>query len=656
VSHHASTLFIAAALGLYLLWLNPNLLRRPWPLLLGLVPFLFWLYLPLRGPAVGLPRLATVDGFLEHVLARGFSGDILAFATLKDLPGRLLIFGNILTYEFVWPLLALAGLGAAALLYRDRPLGVTLIAAWAVHSFIAITESAQATVGYLLPAYGLMAVAIGFGLAEIGRLFDALKRHGPPRVAQPTSALSIPLILAALAVGAQFITTFPSYRALARGQSTRTYARALLSAAPPNALILAAWHWTSPLQYLQRVEGLRPDIEVRYVFPHGVSLAQNWADEISANLARRPVVVTSFYEPEYAALPYRFMPLGPAWEVRSQPLLTPPADLIGARAVGDWAFLGYHLDSSASPVALITGWQTSAQPQDINFYVHLVGADGLLYGQSDVSHSAERYVAGEVLLDRYSVDVNPAALPGDYALVAGAYRPDGTRLGEVPLTTIHIDPRSNPPATLHPLFRAFGAATLVGYDADYSQPDSPRTYLHWRLGAEAASIPDLQLSLPTGPGYVTTLLDLPPDQAGFGLGTADSHSRYIPFGNSILVTRVDFPATARPGESITLAVHFLAARPIMDDIAVKVEVDGAGWHASAEGTAVDGGIPTLRWIAGSRLIDRRTLTIPLNAAPGPATVRLILYDGLTQQKLAVLDPRLAPFGPGAPLGSMTILP
>jgi len=43
VSHHGSVVFIAAVLGLYALWLNPRVLLRAgaWPLLLGLLPFLF---------------------------------------------------------------------------------------------------------------------------------------------------------------------------------------------------------------------------------------------------------------------------------------------------------------------------------------------------------------------------------------------------------------------------------------------------------------------------------------------------------------------------------------------------------------------------------------------------------------------------------------
>ena len=61
VSHHASLVFVAAVLSLYALWLRPAVLRRPWwPLLAGVLPFVAWLYFPLRAGAFGAPPgLAT---------------------------------------------------------------------------------------------------------------------------------------------------------------------------------------------------------------------------------------------------------------------------------------------------------------------------------------------------------------------------------------------------------------------------------------------------------------------------------------------------------------------------------------------------------------------------------------------------------------------
>lgn len=604
VSHHGSVVFVAALLGLYALWLDPRGLLRAgaWPLLLGLLPFLFWLYFPLRAGAFGAPpRIATLDGFLEHVLARGFQGDILQITNLKQLPDRLLVLGNILTFELTWPLLLLTAIGAVAVLWKDRPFGFVLLLALVAHTLVSISYKSPQTVEYLLPAYLLMAALMGFAFAELfsftakiaesaeefaSRQSPAASRHLPfvTRSGHLSFVIIIPLLIL------QFLSTFPSYRALARDTSTRDYAESVLGAAPVNAVILASWHWSTPLWYLQQVEGRRPDVEVRYVFPRTASLAQDWAGEINAALPMRPVVVTSFYEQEFDALRYRFIPLGPAWEVRAGPLVTPPHfGFREGRIFDHWAFVGYVSESPdalapGETLTLLTAWQTADEPVDVNFFVHLIGSDGRLYGQMDVSHPAARYVSGEILVDRYHVMPYLNTPPGKYMLTAGAYLPDGTRLAEANLTTI--------------------------------------TMTH--------------LQLPISPL---------PDA--------------VPLGASILLTGFEIHPSGpvRPGEAVTVDLHFLATRPIVEDDAVKVDLIGPNyaWRVQSDGTPAGGAIPTLKWIAGSRIADRRVLTIPADAAPGTAQLVLAVYDSFTQQDLPILDPALAARGPTVPLGTIDII-
>jgi 4-amino-4-deoxy-L-arabinose transferase-like glycosyltransferase len=683
VSHHASLIFIALVLGLYVLWLNPTTLRRPWPLLLGLAPFLAWVYFPLRAGAPNAPpQLTTLNGFLEHVLARGFQGDLFHFAHLKDLPERFLIFSDILAFEFNWPLLILTALGGAAALWRDRQFGILLLAAFVVHSFVAITYSAPQTVEYLLPSYLFMALALGFAFAEISHLPRLINSHpftpSPPHLVNlPSSVLRLSsFVFPLLFLLPQLLSTFPSYLTLSHDTSTRDYAESILTDAPPNALILSSWHWATPLWYLQRVEGQRPDVEVRYVFPRSISLAQDWANEISAALPTRPVVVTSFYPNEYGALPYRFIPLGPAWEVLSSPLTQPPANLVGSETFADWTFLGYHLnatspDPSIAPaVDLVAAWQTLHTPQDINFFIHLLNAEGQLYGQMDISHPADRYLSGEVLLDRYTITLRPDAPPGDYTLVAGAYLPDGTRLAETQLTALKIAARSTPPVTMHPLYRNISGATLIGYDIDHTIPESPHLYLHWKLGRTATSIPLLgsSLSLPASPGYLTTAHDstsdswlLTPDfilRPSSFVVRPPSTVTYIPFGN-ILLTGFELspPGPLHPGQTLKVTLHFLAAQPLVEDDMVKVGLIGPNytWNVQSNSIPAGGSIPTLKWIKGSRVTDRHTLTIPPNATPGSAQLILALYDSFTQRDLPILDPRLTTFGSAIPLGTVEIV-
>lgn len=669
VSHHGSLIFAAAVLGLYTLWLNPKILRRPWPLLLGLVPFLAWLYFPLRADAFGAPPgLATFDGFLQHILARGFRGDIFFFATPEFLPDRLRIFGNILTFQFTWPVLLLCALGGGVALYRDRAAGILLLTAFMVHTFVSMTYHSPQTVEYLLPAYVLMVALAGYAFAEIFRLITQLLSRLPRSFfTSRFSYIIFHLSFSILILLPQFLATFPSYLALAYDTSTLRYVDTLLTAAPPNSLILASWHWATPLWYAQKVASQRPDVEIRYVYPRTASLANDWVNQINANLPSRPVIITSFYPDQFNATPYRFIPLASAWQVLDRPLTAPPANLTGAQTFTSLEFLGYQFEppaqsaKSIQAIDLTAAWRTSA-PRDISFFIHLTGPDGFLYAQADVSHPAGHSDPGEILLDRYTLTPRPDTPPGDYALTAGAYLSDGTRLAEVSLPPLHIAARLTPPLTLHPLNRNFSGATLIGYDLDHTLPDSFRLYLHWKLGPQrvTVSVLDAPLDLPAGPGYLTTAHDLAPDQpasiANYQLPISNLSSLYVPLGDSILLTGASLSTRSlSSGETLTVALNFLATQVILKDYAVSVSIVGDGWKVQSDATPAGGAIPTLKWLAGSRIADRHVLTIPLNVAPGSAQVTLTVYDAFTLQSLPLLDPRLALLGSAIPLGTVEVI-
>ena len=594
ISHHASLAFLMVVLGVYALWLRPGVLRRPWPLLVGLLPLAAWLYFPLRAGAFGAPpRIATVNGFLEHVLARGFAGDLFFFANPAALPDRLRIFLNILTFEFTGPVLVLMALGAVAAIVRGRGLGWALLAATAAHVFVSITYRAPQTVEYLLPAYVLMGAWVGFGMAEVGtwlRRVPPVARGASTRTVAIATVASVfiifPFGMAILAVPVQALVTFPSYYWLAHDNATRDYAEAVLGGAPPGAVILSSWNWATPMWYLQQVEGQRPDVSVRYVAPSGPSLAQNWVNEINAALPQRPVVVTSFFQAEYRALPLRFIPLGPAWLASATPLTQAPPGLAGAQAFGDWAFLGYRVEAvSAQEVVVTAAWQPAAATGEVGLYVHLADPAGQLHSQMDVQHPAGSYVAGEVLLDRYILPLRPDAAAGTYQLTSGVYRPaDGMQLAQAALGSAQVPP----------------------------QPIS-----QFRVPADA-----------------------------------------IPLGNTIWLTGQHVSATtARPGQTIQVDLDFLAARPITSDDTVSVALVGPNyqWQVLADGTPAGGAIPTLKWIAGSRVNDTHRLTIPRDAAPGTASLSLTVYDAFTQRILPVLDRDLAARGQSVPLGTIEVV-
>ena len=132
----------------------------------------------------------------------------------------------------------------------------------------------------------------------------------------------------------------------------------------------------------------------------------------------------------------------------------------------------------------------------------------------------------------------------------------------------------------------------------------------------------------------------------------------LPLGNALwLLTGYNLNGTtARPGDTISVDLRFLAARPITADYTVSVALVGPGyrWQTRSDGTPAGGAIPTLKWIAGSRISDTHRLTIPLDAAPGTASLSLTVYDAFTQQVLPVLDRDLAAQGQSIPLGTVQV--
>ncbi len=670
VVHHLSIAFIAIVLvfAAILFAPSPRHLVTPKTLLQlsvsALTPLIILLYLPIRGAAhafLAPPGLDTLSGFFQHVLGLGFGGDFFYFANFAAIPDRLAILLNIFLFQFNAATLILLTLGLILSFFRDWKLALALTLAFAVHCFVAITYRAPQTVEYLLPAYVILVIMAAGGLPLVA---------GNSPIARRLSSIVFhcSLFIAALFV---FLRNLPAYLYLAHDTSTRDYAESALTLAPPNAVILSSWHYATAMWYLQQIEGKRLDVDVQYIFPQGTSLAQNWVDRINANMPNRPTLITNFYPQEYAGTPFRFAPVGLLWQAFPDPLTGEffgfdPGD--GHPHDGGWIMLnGGPFGSTLTPGEMghaITMWQAPANPTPINFFVQLLGPDGLLYGQMDVPHS--QIAPNEVIVDRYDITPNTDTQPGEYRLVAGAYLPDGARLAPdfTDLATVTVIPRDTPPATRHP--QPFGL--LAGYDFDFSIPDSPRLYLHWRLDGQLHELtlgnhtgsPLQTVTLPALTGYITTAVDLPHDWQTFTVTEPDrssfivhrssfpSSSRYISFGPLVLVGST---ITKESDGSYHVDLRWLADRPITDDLIVKVDLVGENytWRDQSDSVPAGGAIPTLKWIPGIVIHDRHRLKM---LQPTPATFQLVVYDHFTQRNLPILDSRLAILGPTIPLGSI----
>ncbi len=687
LTHHLSLAFAGLFFILFLWLIDPQLPRQPrrWarPALVALLCLLPLVYLPLRAGAPLAP--ADIDawgGFWRHVLALGFSGDFFFFSSPADLLARLPVMGNVFTFQFHPLVLAAGVLGALLLLWRDRPLAVPLLGGLALHTLVTATYRAPQTVEYMLPAYVLFAVTLGYGLGQLANL-----------QAKGRQLQAVGLALAALVWFAgllQGVQHFASFRALAQSRDARDYAASILDGAPQGAIVLADWHWAMPLRYLQLVEGAWPDLTVQYVAPTAELYEQTWARRIREELPVRPVVVTHFHELAYADLPAVVEPLGEAFWLRTESRQALPADFIAADiAFGDGLrLLGYQLNASQfsadAPLILTLAWSPVADALQVTLFVHLVGYDGAVYAQQDVRLEARLLEPNEVALTRFQLEVRPGALPGRYSLHVGAYAaggplPDASGRTRTELLGVELAPAGSRPFTRHPRQRQMAEELyLIGADWDLTLPDQPRLYLHWRARGDTDSLvfeirydslPVAQAELPALPAgsYQTTVHSLPPNPfrpylAGrktARLPAPAGTDQYLPFGAGIVYLGYDGPHDSPPANP---QLRFAASRPVLRDYVVSTSLIGVNpdgswaWRELNDGVPALGAIPTLKWVAGSRVADPHMLAVPAGAPAGRVIGTLTLYDAFTGRTLPLLDERLAAAAPWAPLGEWFLGP
>jgi hypothetical protein len=618
------------------------------------------------------------------------------FAKSGLLLDRFNVLANILDFQFGLGLLVAAALGALIMLAKDWRLLLLCGGIIVVQALIAITYRAPETVEYLIPAYVPLAIIIGYGAAVLG--------HWSKFKALNACLVSLVMLFGAI----QLVHGYPSFAWLSEDRSARQYAESVMSNAPSGALVLANWHWATPLWYLQYSEGMRPDVEVKYVYPEGAEpISATWLRRIEENAGERPLIVTNYYQ-EFGATPYRFVPLGEAFLVQSEPVFDAPGDItrLDAAFAGKIRLLGYRLledsISSGQPLYLDLYWQPIVELDgNYSFFVHLVGDEGQVLGQMDVTHDMAGFKMGEVSVDHYEIQVLPTTSSGFYQLIAGVYitLPEGgwQRLtteegGEiVPLAEVEVVPPALRPITLHPLHQPFATGlTLMGVDYDTSLEGTRRVYLHWHRFRAGDGDYDVLLyandnvlarsHLPQVPlgTYLTTAHDLPltsmplqvelrstDDVVSHGLGpwgqqkagrfslpTPPLRSHYVDLGGEMLLAGVEYRRL--PGDTVKVELRLVAKKPILHDYVVSVRLtDEAGRLLSQDDTVPAlGAIPTLKWIRASSIADIHFVPVPIGAQAGTLRLSLIVYDAFTMQPLGVLDDRLAKLGSSVPLARL----
>jgi hypothetical protein len=336
MANHGLTYLLAPAVGLYVLAVEPGVLRRPKLIVAALaaclgVAALLYLELPIRGGLLRAPIVygnpATWGGFWDIVLARQFQGDVVGLfgnlggkaASLVELvgaqlgPAGLLVVPAFLVTAWRAPRYALLSgvatgvtcLFAASYLNADIGryyLGPALFA-W---SWIAV--AAGGVVDLLLPV-ARRGLGAGAGPSRLVPSFERTDARGGTSPARVAARGAVALLLGAALLVPTWQSLTARHDAIDRSAdtATATWMRQALDALAPDAVVMSWWSYSTPLWYGTLVEGRRPDVTI---VDDSNLVYQNLgtaADVIASYLGRRPVYVIRSSGADLQALAVRFV-------------------------------------------------------------------------------------------------------------------------------------------------------------------------------------------------------------------------------------------------------------------------------------------------------------------------------------------------------------
>jgi Protein O-mannosyl-transferase TMEM260-like len=312
LGNHSLTLLLAFPIGLYVLAVEPDLLRRPGLVAGALIAMLItvvlvFLELPLRAGLLRGPESQTLvyghpdtwEGFWYVALAEQFRGSLID--PFGDLPAKVsaLVGRTIAGFGALAPLIPIGF--AATIVMRPRYALLSGSAALITLFFAASYENADIDRYYAVPAllaWTWLAILAAGTAALVGRNLG--ERRGP----EPIMAAMLAVVLLVPTV----VDVPTRYRSVDRSndRAAQVWLDRTLERLEPNAVVVSWWSYSTPLWYAQLIEGRRPDIRI---IDDRTRLDENLGDVshvIDANLTSRPVYVIRIEPPEIAQLEQRY--------------------------------------------------------------------------------------------------------------------------------------------------------------------------------------------------------------------------------------------------------------------------------------------------------------------------------------------------------------
>lgn len=325
VANHALALLLAPAIGLFVLAVDRQVLRRPRLVAAAVgtalgVAALLYLELPIRGGLMPAPLVyghpGTVGGFLEVIVARQFAGDVGGALT-----GPLDMLGALVTRVVgqFGPLALLVPAGfLAAVIRHPRYALLSGVATLVTVLFASSYDNAVIERYYLGPAFfawtwvAILAGVVAERFIPAGRGADGTGERDPGSTRPGRRIASTSTAVAGLIALALLVPTGLDLDARwhTADRSRETWEAAFVddafSVMAPDAVVLSWWSYSTPLWYGQLVQGRRPDV---WIVDDRVLVDDNLGrvtDVIDANLGKRPVYVIRATESDLQSLAIRY--------------------------------------------------------------------------------------------------------------------------------------------------------------------------------------------------------------------------------------------------------------------------------------------------------------------------------------------------------------
>jgi hypothetical protein len=228
--------------------------------------------------------LHTVDG-LSHLIPRHMLAHHALAYEAAEAWRELGHFGAELWRAFLAIGVGPGMLGIAMLLRREWRLAGMLLLMFVCHSGFYVNYRVVDKDTMFLPAYVVWALWAGVGYQGLVTWVADATRHG---LGRPWDEVVLRLVMVGgvlMALGSTW-----SLVDLSQDRSARTHGETVLGLVEPNALVLGWWDTVPVVEYLQLVEGQRPDVQAINRF---LIAPNDLRQLIQREVTRRPVYVDS---------------------------------------------------------------------------------------------------------------------------------------------------------------------------------------------------------------------------------------------------------------------------------------------------------------------------------------------------------------------------